>query len=48
MNINTPVIAQTANVFSEDQALAKKAGCNAFIGKPIQDTDLQRVLKKYL
>ncbi len=48
MNINTPVIAQTANVFSEDQALAKKAGCNAFIGKPIKDTEFQRVLKKYL
>ncbi len=48
MNVDTPVIAQTANVFAEDQARAKKAGCNAFIGKPIKDTELQKVLKKYI
>lgn len=41
------IIAQSAYVFSQDIALAKDAGCDDFISKPISKNELLRMLAKY-
>ncbi len=45
---NTPIIALTANVMQKHREQFTKAGCNAFIGKPIDKEKLRDVLEKHL
>jgi len=43
-NLTIPIIALTANAFSEDRANAIEAGCNDLISKPINvDKFLQKI-----
>jgi CheY-like chemotaxis protein len=43
-----PIIALTANVMKEDIEKAREAGCNGFVGKPIDVDKLPDELRKYL
>ena len=43
-----PIVAMTANAFAEDVMLAKNAGMNEHISKPLDMTRLCDVLKKWL
>ncbi|MDX2010704.1 MAG: ATP-binding protein [Myxococcaceae bacterium] len=40
------VVAMTANAMPEDKALAKGAGCDDFLAKPVRLDDLERVLSR--
>ncbi|MBN2812881.1 MAG: response regulator, partial [Bacteroidales bacterium] len=44
INPSMPVIAQTAYAMQEDKDKAMKAGCDAYIAKPIVWTDLMRII----
>ncbi|MEP1216665.1 MAG: response regulator [Marinobacter sp.] len=46
--LNTPVIALTANVMSEDIADYRLAGCNDHLAKPIDKQRFYEVLARYL
>ncbi len=46
--INTPVIALTANVMTEDIADYRLAGCNDHLAKPIDKRRFYEVLSRYL
>lgn len=48
INPSIPIIAQTAYAFSEDRAKAEAAGCNAYITKPINSSELMILLDSYL
>lgn len=43
-----PIIAMTANAFAEDVVLAKKAGMNEHIAKPLDLKKLGEILRKWL
>lgn len=43
-----PIIAQSAYVFSDDEEMARQAGCSDYIAKPIKSTELFSILNKYL
>jgi len=43
-----PIIAQSAYVFSNDQDMARKSGCNDYIGKPIKMESLIEMINKYI
>ena len=43
-----PIIAMTANVFKEDIEQCLEAGMNDHLGKPIDMTDVIRILSRYL
>ena len=45
---NIPIIAMTANAFSEDIQAAKDAGMNDHIAKPINIDNMIETLKKVL
>lgn len=45
INPSLPVIAQTAYAMQEDKDKAMKAGCDAYIAKPIVWTDLMRIIE---
>lgn len=42
-----PVIATTANVFDEEEAAFKKAGCDAFLTKPLKFRDLFEIMQRF-
>lgn len=43
-----PIVAMTANAFAEDVALAKNAGMNEHISKPLDLKKLSEILRKWL
>ena len=43
-----PIMAMTANTFSEDIIMAKQAGMNEHIAKPLTLSKLSEILQKYL
>ena len=45
---NIPIIAMTANAFTEDRQVALDAGMNDHIAKPINMSVLVPTLRKYL
>jgi signal transduction histidine kinase/HAMP domain-containing protein/ActR/RegA family two-component response regulator len=45
---NLPVIALTAKAMAEDRAKALEAGCNDFVAKPVEQSQLIRVLRQWL
>ena len=48
MRDNLPIIAQTANAFREDRNRSIEAGCDDFIAKPFDETQLLATINKYL
>jgi len=46
--VNTPIVALTANVMTEDIAEYRKAGCNGYLAKPIDKQEFYQTLAKYL
>ncbi|WP_299824368.1 response regulator [uncultured Pontibacter sp.] len=47
-NITSPIIAFSANAFSEDIAKSKQAGMNDHLCKPFTDKDIVTLLKKWV
>jgi two-component system, sensor histidine kinase and response regulator len=47
-NKKTPILAMTANAFSEDKVLCLKAGMNDYISKPIDPKSLSRALSNWI
>ncbi len=45
--IETPVIAVTANVMSEDSERYRQAGCQGLLAKPVMHAELVAILSKY-
>lgn len=43
-----PIIAMTANAFSEDRNRALDAGMNGFVSKPVDMNDLVPIILKYV
>ena len=43
-----PIIAMTANAFTEDVILAKSAGMNEHIAKPLDMEKLNRILHEWM
>ncbi|OFY42363.1 MAG: hypothetical protein A2X18_10755 [Bacteroidetes bacterium GWF2_40_14] len=43
-----PIIAQTANAFESDHQVAREAGCNDILTKPIKSSTLLHLVQKYL
>lgn len=43
-----PIVAITAHAFESDRRAASEAGCNDYLVKPINITQLMQMLKKYL
>ena len=44
----TPIVAMTANAFAEDVQMAKNAGMNEHLAKPLEIFKLKEVLKRWL
>jgi len=47
-NQTLPIIAQTANAFTNEKEMCKRIGCNNFIAKPIDPNDLYRIVYEVL
>ncbi|KJG59001.1 chemotaxis protein CheY [Photobacterium kishitanii] len=47
LNIDTPIVALTANAMQNDQFLYQQTGMNGFLAKPIQPEELDLMLVKY-
>lgn len=43
-----PIILVSANVFENQQALLRENGCQAFVGKPVIESELMHTLQRYL
>jgi len=48
MDVDSPIVALTANVMSNDQDIYKKSGMNECMGKPFTSQELWSCLLKYL
>lgn len=47
-NPTVPIIAQTAYTAQKDQIIAKEAGCNDFLTKPLERNSLLNTIKMYI
>ncbi|OBU12833.1 hybrid sensor histidine kinase/response regulator [Photobacterium aquimaris] len=47
LNIDTPIVALTANAMQSDQFLYQQVGMNGFLAKPIRPEELDQILIKY-
>ncbi|MCK5461409.1 MAG: response regulator, partial [Bacteroidales bacterium] len=47
-NQDIPVIALTAYAFADDKENSIKAGCNAYLTKPVKIEQLSKILSSYL
>ncbi|SMY15513.1 PAS domain-containing hybrid sensor histidine kinase/response regulator [Photobacterium aquimaris] len=47
LNIDTPIVALTANAMQNDQIMYQQAGMNGFLAKPIRPEELDKMLIKY-
>jgi hypothetical protein len=45
---NIPIIAQTAHVLEEDKTKSINAGCDDYISKPINKSELMEKMTKYI
>jgi CheY-like chemotaxis protein len=45
---NTPIIASSAFVFNYDRQQSQEAGCNDFLPKPVQASELLEILQRHL
>ena len=43
-----PIIALTAHAMKEDRERCLKAGCNSYLSKPLQKSELMEVVSRYL
>ena len=48
LNVETPIIAMTANLLAEEKQQYDKAGMNGYIGKPINQTDFYQTVARFL
>ena len=48
INVNIPVIAQTAHAFNEDQDRIQAAGFDSYIAKPLNRLSLLKTINSYL
>lgn len=46
--VRPPIVAMSANAFTEDRHRAKEAGMDGYATKPIDFAELNRILRKYL
>jgi CheY-like chemotaxis protein len=46
-NNKVPIIAQTANALKGDKELALEAGCSDYISKPVESTELLRIVNQF-
>ena len=43
-----PIIALTANAFTDDRLEAERAGMNAHLAKPLESSKIKQVISKYV
>ena len=48
LSATVPIIVQSAYAYPQDQKAAKEAGCSDFISKPIVQSELKKMLNKWL
>ncbi len=48
LGIKTPVIAQTANILADDKDICLRAGCDSYLGKPINAQELLDNIAQYV
>jgi len=48
INLNVPIIIQTAFALDEERVKSMKAGCNVFLTKPIKQIELLMILNSFI
>lgn len=47
LNVETPIVAMTANLLSDDKKIYDEIGMNGYIGKPIDQNDFYQTISEY-